>query len=164
MADARGADRVLIKIGLVILGASLLFMEVPAGGALGILQPVLVVFVVWYSVLLAVAQTCASTTNSPRCSPTAVSICGVSAAIAACGAIQGDKKKLSYVTSLVLIVAVPMMIAMPWIAKSPQWTISSPALARRHARHRALGGRGRRADQRRRHEDRRDREILAERA
>jgi uncharacterized membrane protein YadS len=49
---------------------------------------------------------------------TAVSICGVSAAIAACGAIQGDKKKLSYVTSLVLIVAVPMMIAMPWIAKA----------------------------------------------
>ena len=36
---------------------------------------------------------------------TAVSICGVSAAIAACGAIQGDKKKLSYVTSIVLIVA-----------------------------------------------------------
>ena len=49
---------------------------------------------------------------------TAVSICGVSAAIAACGAIKGDKKKLSYVTSLVLIVAVPMMIVMPWIAKS----------------------------------------------
>jgi uncharacterized membrane protein YadS len=49
---------------------------------------------------------------------TAVSICGVSAAIAACGAIQGDKKKLSYVTSLVLIVAVPMMVIMPWVAKA----------------------------------------------
>ncbi len=48
---------------------------------------------------------------------TAVSICGVSAAIAACGAIQGDKKKLSYVTSLVLIVAVPMMVIMPWMVK-----------------------------------------------
>jgi uncharacterized membrane protein YadS len=46
----------------------------------------------------------------------AVSICGVSAAIAACGAIQGDKKKLSYVTTLVLVVAVPMMIVQPWIA------------------------------------------------
>lgn len=49
---------------------------------------------------------------------TAVSICGVSAAIAACGAIQGDKKKLSYVTSLVLIVAVPMMVLMPWAVKA----------------------------------------------
>jgi uncharacterized membrane protein YadS len=47
-----------------------------------------------------------------------VSICGVSAAIAACGAIQGEKRKLSYVTSLVLIVAVPMMVAMPWIVRT----------------------------------------------
>jgi uncharacterized membrane protein YadS len=49
-----------------------------------------------------------------------VAICGVSAAIATCGAIQGDKKKLSYVTSLVLIVAVPMMIIMPWLVKAFQ--------------------------------------------
>ena len=47
----------------------------------------------------------------------AVSICGVSAAIATCGAIQGDRKKLSYVTSLVLVVAVPMILVMPWIAR-----------------------------------------------
>jgi uncharacterized membrane protein YadS len=47
-----------------------------------------------------------------------VSICGVSAAIAACGAIQGDRKKLSYVTSLVLIVAVPMMVFMPWLIRA----------------------------------------------
>ena len=37
-------------------------------------------------------------------------------------------------------------------------------MARRHARHLGLGGRGRRADQRCRDEDRRDREVLAERA
>ena len=49
---------------------------------------------------------------------TAVSICGVSAAIAACGAIHGDRKKLSYVTSLVLIVAVPMMVLMPWAIRA----------------------------------------------
>jgi uncharacterized membrane protein YadS len=49
---------------------------------------------------------------------TAVSICGVSAAIAACGAIQGDRRKLSYVTSLVLIVAAPMMVVMPHIVKA----------------------------------------------
>lgn len=46
----------------------------------------------------------------------AVSICGVSAAIATSGAIKGDSKKLSLVVSLVLITAVPMMIFMPWIA------------------------------------------------
>jgi len=46
-----------------------------------------------------------------------VSICGVSAAIATAGAINGDKKKLSVIISLVLIVAIPMMIFMPIIAK-----------------------------------------------
>jgi uncharacterized membrane protein YadS len=47
----------------------------------------------------------------------AVSICGVSAAIATAGAINGDKKKLSFVISLVLIIAIPMMIFMPMLAK-----------------------------------------------
>ena len=107
----------LIKIGLVILGASLLFMEVLQAGALGILQAVLVVFVVWYACFWLSRKLRVDDEFAAMLS-TAVSICGVSAAIAACGAIQGDKKKLSYVTSLVLIVAVPMMIAMPWIAKS----------------------------------------------
>ena len=47
----------------------------------------------------------------------AVSICGVSAAIAACGAIDGDRKKLSYVTSVVLVVALPMIVLLPWIVR-----------------------------------------------
>jgi uncharacterized integral membrane protein (TIGR00698 family) len=106
-----------IKTGLVILGASLLFSEVLQAGALGIVQAVLVVFVVWY-VCFWLCRKLRVDDEFAAMLSTAVSICGVSAAIAACGAIQGDKKKLSYVTSLVLIVAVPMMIAMPWIAKS----------------------------------------------
>jgi len=106
-----------IKTGLVILGASLLFYEVLQAGALGIVQAVLVVFVVWYACFWLCRKLRVDDEFGAMLS-TAVSICGVSAAIAACGAIQGDKKKLSYVSSLVLIVAVPMMIAMPWIAKS----------------------------------------------
>jgi uncharacterized membrane protein YadS len=47
----------------------------------------------------------------------AVSICGVSAAIATAGAIKGDPKKLSYVISMVLITAIPMMILMPIAAR-----------------------------------------------
>jgi uncharacterized integral membrane protein (TIGR00698 family) len=106
-----------IKTGLVILGASLLFTEIVQAGALGIIQAVLVVFIVWYACLWLCRKLRVDDEFGVMLS-TAVSICGVSAAIAACGAIQGDKKKLSYVTSLVLIVAVPMMIVMPWIAKS----------------------------------------------
>ena len=47
----------------------------------------------------------------------AVSICGVSAAIVASGAIKGDKKKLSYITTLVLLVAIPMLIIQPWLIR-----------------------------------------------
>jgi uncharacterized membrane protein YadS len=78
---------------------------------------VLVVFVVWYACFW-LAQKLRVDDEFAAMLSTAVSICGVSAAIAACGAINGDKKKLSYVTSLVLIVAVPMMVIMPWVAKS----------------------------------------------
>jgi uncharacterized membrane protein YadS len=106
-----------IKTGLVILGASLLFMEVLQAGGLGIVQAVLSIAVVWYACFWLCRKLKVDDEFGAMLS-TAVSICGVSAAIAACGAIQGDKKKLSYVTSLVLIVAVPMMIVMPWIAKA----------------------------------------------
>ena len=106
-----------IKTGLVVLGAGLLFMEVIQAGALGILQAVLVVLVIWYFCFW-LARKLRVDDDFAAMLSSSVAICGVSAAIATCGAIQGDKKKLSYVTSLVLIVAVPMMIVMPWIAKS----------------------------------------------
>ena len=106
-----------IKTGLVILGAGILFGEIVQAGALGIVQALLVVSVVWYACFWLSKKLRVDDEFAVMLS-TAVSICGVSAAIAACGAIQGDKKKLSYVTSLVLIVAVPMMVLMPWMVKA----------------------------------------------
>ena len=106
-----------IKTGLVILGAGILFFEIVQAGALGIVQALLVVSVVWYACFWLSRKLRVDDEFAVMLS-TAVSICGVSAAIAACGAIQGDKKKLSYVTSLVLIVAVPMMVLMPWAIKA----------------------------------------------
>lgn len=105
-----------IKTGLVILGAGVLVQEIMQAGLLGVAQSVLVVSVVWYTCFWLAKRLRVDDEFAVMLS-TAVSICGVSAAIAACGAIQGDRKKLSYVTSLVLIVAVPMMIFMPWIVK-----------------------------------------------
>jgi uncharacterized membrane protein YadS len=101
-----------IKIGLVFLGASVLFADVMRAGFLGIAQALLVVTAVWF-VSFWVARRLGVDDELATMLSSAVSICGVSAAIAACGAIQGDRKKLSYVTSLVLIVAVPMMVLMP---------------------------------------------------
>jgi len=106
-----------IKTGLVILGAGILFLEILQAGAIGIVQAVLVVFVVWY-VCFWLGKKLKVDDELSAMLATGVSICGVSAAIAACGAIQGDKKKLSYTISLILIVAIPMMVLEPWIAKA----------------------------------------------
>jgi len=106
-----------IKIGLVVLGAGILFTELVDAGLLGIVQALIVVLSVWFFCFWLCKRLGVDDELSTMLS-TAVSICGVSAAIAACGAIQGDRKKLSYVTSLVLVVAVPMMIVMPWISKA----------------------------------------------
>jgi uncharacterized membrane protein YadS len=106
-----------IKTGLVILGAGILFFEIVQAGALGIIQALLVVLVVWY-VCFWLSRRLRVDDEFAVMLSTAVSICGFSAAIAACGAIQGDKKKLSYTTSIVLIVAVPMMVLMPWAVRA----------------------------------------------
>lgn len=106
-----------IKTGLVVLGAGLLFYEILQAGALGIIQAILVVTVVWYFCFW-LARRLRVDDDFAAMLSSGVAICGVSAAIATCGAIQGDKKKLSYVTSLVLIVAVPMMVLMPWAVKA----------------------------------------------
>lgn len=118
-ASVRAAARseLFIKTGLVIMGATILFGDVLQAGALGILQAVGVVIVVWY-VSFWLAKRFRVDEELAVMLSTAVSICGVSAAIAACGAIQGDRRKLSYVTSLVLIVAVPMIVAMPWVVRA----------------------------------------------
>lgn len=105
-----------IKIGLVLLGTSVLFSNIMKAGSLGLVQALLVVISVWY-IAFWIARKMKIDSEMSTMLASAVSICGVSAAIATCGAIKGDNKKLSYVISLVLIVAIPMMIFMPYLAK-----------------------------------------------
>jgi uncharacterized membrane protein YadS len=106
-----------VKAGLVILGATILFPELMQAGALGIVQSLLVVLVVW-QVAFRLCRWLRVDDEFAVMLSSAVSICGVSAAIATCGAIQGDRRKLSYTTSLVLVCAVPMMVLMPWAVKA----------------------------------------------
>ena len=105
-----------IKIGVVCLGATVLFSDVMKSGAAGLIQAVLVVGIVWFfgywlarklKVERATAMTLAS----------GCSICGVSACITAAGVAGTDKKQLSYIISVVLIIVVPMIYLMPWLAK-----------------------------------------------
>ena len=104
-----------IKIGIVCLGATILFGEVLQSGVYALIQAFIVVFTVWYFAFwLARRMRVDEETSTMLAS--SVSICGVSAAIATCGVIRGDNKKLSYIISLVLVCAVPMMYLMPWLA------------------------------------------------
>ncbi len=102
-----------IKTGLIILGTSILFPNIVQAGFPGILQALAVVSVVWFFSLW-LSRRLKVDDEFGVILASAVSICGVSAAIVASGAIQGDKKKLSYVTTLVLLLAIPMMILQPW--------------------------------------------------
>lgn len=114
-----------IKTGLIILGAGIIFGDIIKAGSLGLVQALFVVLVVWFfaywiSGKLKVDDELRIMLSS------AVSICGVSAAIASAGAIKGDSKKLSYVVSMVLVVALPMLIVLPLLAN---WLGLNPAQA-----------------------------------
>ncbi|MCD2421189.1 YeiH family protein [Niabella pedocola] len=104
-----------VKIGLVLLGCSVIFSDVMKAGGLGLVQALVVVLSVWYFAFWLCRKMKVDDDLTMMIS-SAVSICGVSAAIATSGAIKGDSKKLSYVISMVLVTAVPMMIFMPVIA------------------------------------------------
>ncbi len=116
MATEAARSEFFIKTGLVILGTSVLFTDIVKAGLPGILQAVLVVSVVWFFALW-LSRKLKVDDEFGVILASAVAICGVSAAIVASGAIKGDKKKLSYITTLVLLVAIPMMILQPWLVK-----------------------------------------------
>src|SRR5690606_16155157 len=105
-----------VKIGLVLLGTTVLFNEILNAGTSGLVQALVVVISVWYFAFWLCKKLKIDKEMSLMLA-SAVSICGVSAAIATSGAIKGDSKKLSYVISLVLITAIPMMIFMPYLAE-----------------------------------------------
>ncbi len=105
-----------IKIGVVCLGATIMIGDVMKSGAAGLIQACIIVTIVWlfayniarriFKVERATAMTLAS----------GLTICGASAAIALAGVAGADKKSLSYIVSVVLIIAVPMIYLMPWLA------------------------------------------------
>jgi uncharacterized integral membrane protein (TIGR00698 family) len=113
---AGGRTEYFIKIGLVCMGADIFFGDIIRGGFIGLVQAVLVASSVWFMTY----WICRKFMVSERFSAviaSANSICGVSAAIAAGGAIQGDKKEVSYMVAWVLVCAVVLILIMPPIAK-----------------------------------------------
>jgi uncharacterized integral membrane protein (TIGR00698 family) len=104
-----------VKIGLVCMGATIMFSVVLKAGVIGVVQAVLVAGTVWFMTY----WICRKFKVSERFSAiiaTANSICGVSATIAAGGAIQGDPKEVSYMIAWVMVCAVVLILIMPPIA------------------------------------------------
>lgn len=104
-----------LKIGLVLLGARISLGDLLATGAGGLIQALILVvsvfaFTWWLGGRMKLPETLKAVMAS------AVSICGVSAAIAAAGAVHARKEEVSYITTLVILTALPLMVLMPPLA------------------------------------------------
>jgi uncharacterized membrane protein YadS len=106
-----------IKIGLVLLGAEILFPTIVQGGLVSVAQSLCAVIATWYFCYW-LARKVGLNQSFASIMASAVSICGVSAAIAAGGAIKGDKKEISFTISMVLLTSIVMLVAEPLIARS----------------------------------------------
>ena len=104
-----------IKTGLVLLGC----VDQPQGarhrGGPAIIQALLLISIVfgftwWLGGRLGLEDKLRALLAS------AVSICGVSAAIAAAGAVQAKREQLAYAASLVIAFALPSIFLLPWLA------------------------------------------------
>jgi uncharacterized membrane protein YadS len=106
-----------LKVGLVMLGAGISFKVIvtAAGGAIiqGIIMVTSVYFFSWW-----LAGKFGLPDTLKAVMSTAVSICGVSAAIAAAGSVLAKKEEITYVTALVIVTALPLMVIAPLIAQA----------------------------------------------
>lgn len=113
-----------IKTGLVLLGASINIAIVARAALPAIAQAVLLISIVflftWW-----VAGRFGLDDRLRALLSAAVSICGVSAAIAAAGAVKARKEDLAYTASLVIIFALPAIFILPWAA---HWLGLSPTV------------------------------------
>jgi len=105
-----------LKTGLVLMGASVNFTAIVSIGAKGIVQGVVMIasvfFFSWY-----VTRLFGLEKKLGALIATSVSVCGVSAAIAAAGAVVAKKEQLAYVTTLVILFALPLMVIQPIAAQ-----------------------------------------------
>lgn len=104
-----------LKIGLVLMGAGVNLRLVISAASGAVLQSLIMIasvffFCWWLSGLFKLDDRLRAVMSS------AVSICGVSAAIAAAGSVVAKKEQVTYVTTLVILVALPLMVLSPILA------------------------------------------------
>ncbi len=104
-----------IKTGLVLLGASINLSVIVSAAGPALIQSVLLIsgifLFTWW-----LAGVAGLDTKLRALLAAAVSICGVSAAIAAAGAVNAKREQLAYTASLVVLFAIPSIFIQPWLA------------------------------------------------
>ena len=104
-----------IKTGLVLLGASINLSVIVSAAGPALAQSVLLISGIFlFTFWLAGAVGLDSKLRALLAA--AVSICGVSAAIAAAGAVHAKREQLAYTASLVILFAIPSIFIQPWLA------------------------------------------------
>jgi uncharacterized integral membrane protein (TIGR00698 family) len=104
-----------IKTGLVLLGVSVNLSVIWKAAGPAIVQALILItsvffFAWWLGGKLGLDDKLRALLG------TAVSICGVSAAIAAAGAVKARREQLAYAASLVIVFALPSIFLLPWLA------------------------------------------------
>lgn len=104
-----------LKIGLGLLGAGISLSTIATAARGAVIQALIMVssvfFFSWW-----LAGKFGLDNRLRAVMSTAISICGVSAAIAAAGSVMAKKEQVTYVTSLVIITALPLMVIAPLLA------------------------------------------------
>lgn len=104
-----------IKTGLVLLGASIDLAVIGRAAGPAIVQSVALITIVFAFTWWAAGRLRLDAKLQALLAA-AVAICGVSAAIAAAGAVAAKREQLAYVASLVVVFALPMIFLQPWLA------------------------------------------------
>jgi uncharacterized membrane protein YadS len=104
-----------VKIGLVCMGATIMFSVVIKAGVVGVAQALLVVAAVWFFAYW-LGRKFGMSERFAGVMATGVSICGVSASIAAGGALKGDPKEVAYMIAWIMVCAAILIIVMPPVA------------------------------------------------
>ncbi|SDQ79934.1 YeiH family protein [Thermostaphylospora chromogena] len=104
-----------IKTGLVLLGASINLGVIITAAGPALVQAIVLIsavflFTWWLGGKFGLDDKLRALLSA------AVSICGVSAAIAAAGAVQARREQLAYSASMVIAFALPSIFILPWLA------------------------------------------------
>lgn len=106
-----------LKTGLVLMGATINFAAILSFGARGMIQALFLVTAVFFFTWW-LSRKFGLDDKLRALMAASVAICGVSAAIAAAGSVVAKRQQLTYVVTLVILFALPLMVVQPYLAKA----------------------------------------------